>query len=72
MNQPRPGALEEPYVFRYDPGPRIGERRLEHEGAATMRVSLKTLDPMRVAFVRHIGPYAKCARAWETLCTLGG
>ena len=33
-----------------------------------MEVTIKTLAPMRVAFVRHIGPYNQCGTAWEKLC----
>ncbi len=37
-------------------------------GGETMEVSIKRLQPLRVAFVRHIGPYSQCGSAWETLC----
>ena len=33
-----------------------------------MDVTIKQIDPMRVAFVRHIGPYIECAKAWNTVC----
>ena len=33
-----------------------------------MDVVLKEIEPMTVAFVRHVGPYAECADAWKTLC----
>ena len=34
-----------------------------------MNVEIKKLDPIRVAFVRHVGPYNQCGQAWEKLCT---
>lgn len=34
-----------------------------------MQVEIKRLEPLRVAFVRHIGPYHQCGQAWEALCT---
>lgn len=34
----------------------------------TMDVTIETLEPQTVAFVRHIGPYAECRAAWDTLC----
>lgn len=37
-------------------------------GGETMDVKIKQLEPMRVAFVRHIGPYDQCGSAWEKLC----
>ena len=33
-----------------------------------MDVTLKEIEPMTVAFVRHVGPYAECGDAWKTLC----
>lgn len=38
----------------------------------TMDVQVKTIDPMRVAFVRHVGPYIECEAAWRTLCDWAG
>ena len=37
-----------------------------------MDVKIENLDPMRAAFVRHIGPYDKCSGAWEKLCAYLG
>ena len=37
-----------------------------------MDVRVETVEPMRVAFVRHIGPYAGCCVAWEKLCGWAG
>lgn len=34
-----------------------------------MNVTLKHIEPLRVAFVRHVGPYNQVGKAWETLCT---
>ena len=33
-----------------------------------MKVKIKRLTPLKVAFVRHVGPYDQCGRAWEKLC----
>ncbi len=38
-------------------------------GDGEMDVKIEHLDPLRVAFVRHIGPYHEVGKAWETLCT---
>lgn len=32
-----------------------------------MDISIRTVDPLRVAFVRHIGPYQDCGPAWGKL-----
>ncbi len=37
-------------------------------GELKMDVTLETLEPMRVAFVRHVGPYHEVGQAWETVC----
>ena len=34
-----------------------------------MDVHIQRLEPLRVAFVRHVGPYHEVGRAWDTLCT---
>lgn len=34
-----------------------------------MEVRIENREPLRLAFVRHIGPYQECGVAWETLLT---
>jgi AraC family transcriptional regulator len=41
-------------------------------GDEKMDVEFKIIEPMRVAFVRHVGPYDEVGQAWDTLCTLLG
>lgn len=41
-------------------------------GGALMDVEIKTIAPIRVAFVRHTGPYSGCGAAWEKLCAFAG
>ncbi|MEJ2694966.1 MAG: helix-turn-helix domain-containing protein, partial [Candidatus Thiodiazotropha sp.] len=36
-------------------------------GGESLRVQIKRVDSMRVAFVRHTGPYNECGGAWERL-----
>ncbi len=38
-------------------------------GDGKMDARIEHLDPLRVAFVRHVGPYHEVGKAWETLCT---
>ena len=45
---------------------------LENTKETTMDVRIEQVDPMRVAFVRHTGPYKECKPAWETLCSWAG
>lgn len=37
-----------------------------------MEVRIETVEPMRVAFIRHIGPYMECKTAWDKLCAWAG
>ncbi|MBN2588983.1 MAG: AraC family transcriptional regulator [Sedimentisphaerales bacterium] len=37
-------------------------------GEEKMDVEIKTIEPMRVAFVHHVGPYGQVGIAWEKLC----
>ncbi len=37
-----------------------------------MDIKFKKMDPVRVAFVRHVGSYSECGTAWNKLLpTLG-
>ena len=38
------------------------------KGDEPMKVEIKTIDKMRVAFVRHVGPYDQAGKAWDHLC----
>jgi DNA gyrase inhibitor GyrI len=38
------------------------------DGGQTMEVRFEKRNPLRVAFVRHVGPYQECGAAWEILC----
>lgn len=41
---------------------------LRQPGGVPMDVRIESFPPLRVAFVRHIGPYAECGAAWGRLC----
>ncbi|HOW69427.1 MAG TPA: AraC family transcriptional regulator [Phycisphaerae bacterium] len=41
-------------------------------GGTTMEVEVRTLPPMHVAYVRHVGPYTTCKAAWDKLCGWAG
>jgi len=34
-----------------------------------MNVRIKTIEPMRVAFLRHLGPYEEVGQTWQELVT---
>lgn len=44
----------------------------EEERIMELNVTIKRLPPLKVALVRHVGPYDQCEGAWEKLCGLAG
>jgi AraC family transcriptional regulator len=45
------------------------KKELNSDGGETpMKVEIKNIDKMRVAFVRHVGPYDQVGKAWDRLC----
>jgi len=41
-------------------------------GGAGMKVEIKRLEPLRVAFTRHVGPYGEVGAAWDRLLPVLG
>jgi AraC family transcriptional regulator len=41
-------------------------------GDYPMKVEIRNIERMRVAFVRHVGPYDQVGEAWDRLCTYLG
>lgn len=37
-----------------------------------MEAKIERMEPLRVAFVRHVGPYEQCGAAWGRLCGWAG
>lgn len=56
----------------YLSGGRLSDFVPLREGAATMDVTVENTEPMRVAFVRHTGPYHEVGQAWGRLCAWAG
>ena len=42
------------------------------KGASKMDVRIEEVKPMRVAFVRHVGPYSEAGQAWQKLMQWAG
>ncbi len=49
-----------------------GKIFLKSRGESKMEVKIVKEENMRVAFVRHTGPYEQCGSAWEELCSFLG
>ena len=56
----------------YAPDGRLDRFRIFVSGGDSMEVRVEDLRPLRVAFVRHVGPYAEVGKAWERLCAWAG
>lgn len=67
-----------PQQFRKDRSSFIAQRLLENSkqysitlakpGGLKMDVKIEKMNPLKVAFVRHVGPYEQCEVAWGKLC----
>lgn len=55
--------------YRPDGALRSEEIHWPVEGGIQMQVTVKELKPMRVAFMRHVGPYSQCGGTWDALLT---
>jgi AraC family transcriptional regulator len=59
--------LQTPSGVHYHQAARPRHFRAVHCGDKTMNVTIKQLKPMRVAFMRHVGPYNEVGGTWEQL-----
>jgi AraC family transcriptional regulator len=61
---------EAPSGIHYDKPITVRFRTLHRGGS--MKVEIKQLQPMRVAFMRHVGPYDEVGRTWDQFLTVMG
>lgn len=54
--------------------PDVVDIGLEHtvQEETSMDVKIMEIEQIRIAFVRHTGPYIECGPAWQTLCDWAG
>ena len=57
--------------IHYRPGKTIQQFRTRRPGGS-MNVKIQELKPMRVAFLRHVGPYGEVGATWDRLLTILG
>jgi AraC family transcriptional regulator len=53
--------------LHYLEGKTLSRFRTRRPGGRTMNVTTKRMQPMRVAFMRHVGPYSKVGATWDKL-----
>lgn len=69
----RPAPLRSaPSDVHYAPDGKLTGFQPLQAGGAVMDVRIETLQPMRVAFARHVGPYNEVGQAWQRLCGWAG
>ncbi|WP_229592001.1 AraC family transcriptional regulator [Pseudodesulfovibrio sediminis] len=61
-----------PQGFRKVHRVNLEKKQIEYWKEIIMEAHIVELEDMDVYFVRHVGPYAECASAWETLCGWAG
>ncbi|MBN2562089.1 MAG: AraC family transcriptional regulator [Phycisphaerae bacterium] len=61
-----------PCGVHFDPDGRVARFEPLREGTLPMEVRIKNIEPMRVAFMRHVGPYDQVGETWNKLCAWAG
>ncbi len=62
-----PAFRSAPSGVHFQAGSPPADLLLHEDQAKEMKVSIKHLEPCRVAFMRHSGPYDECGRTWDEL-----
>jgi AraC family transcriptional regulator len=60
-------AVVAPSGVHFRDGAPLRNFKARRSGIQTMNVQIKTVGPMRVAFMRHVGPYDQVGPTWEKL-----
>lgn len=69
----RPLALPpSPSGVSFDPDGRIAGIQPIPTGGTKMDIRVEDVQPMRVAFMRHVGPYQEVGQTWQRLCGWAG
>ncbi len=58
-----------PHRVRFEPGGGLNQFVPQDTGGSTMKVSIENVEPIRVAFMRHVGPYDQVGETWGAICT---
>lgn len=61
-----------PSGIHFQPGGKLDSFNPIIRGGMEMDVRIENIEPIRVAFVRHVGPYEECEPAWQKLCGWAG
>lgn len=61
-----------PSAFRKNGGRMDAVPKAQRPALPLVEAAIKRLEPFRVAYVRHIGPYSECGEAWAKLMMWAG
>jgi AraC family transcriptional regulator len=61
-----------PSAFRRNGGRMDAVSKMEKAALPAVEIAVRRLDPMRVAYIRHVGPYDQVGAAWSKLMTWAG
>jgi len=61
-----------PSGVHFQPGGKLKKFNPITRGGIIMEIRIDNIEPMRVASVRHVGPYEECEPAWQKLCAWAG
>ena len=67
-----PRFISSPSGVHFQPGGKLDNFNPIIRGGIKMDVRIENIEPIRVASVRHVGPYEKCEPAWQKLCAWAG
>jgi AraC family transcriptional regulator len=56
-----------PSGVHYRSGAELNDFKTTRPGVPIMKVQIQSLEPMRVAFMRHVGPYDEVGATWDKL-----
>ena len=61
-----------PSSVHYRPDAELTDFEPARRQEVCSEIRIETVEPMRVAFVRHLGPYEQCGQAWAKLAAWAG
>jgi AraC family transcriptional regulator len=67
-----PPLPQAPSQVHYAPGKPAGRFKTTPPGEVAMKVKIKSMPPLRVAFMRHVGPYSEVGSTWDKLLPVLG
>ena len=71
QHQPIP-STPAPSGVHFSPAADVDSFEPFRTGDSPVDVKIEKREPLRVAFVRHVGPYQEVGKAWERLCGWAG